>query len=100
MINDVFEDLVVFQRVLVALDRPEETLLVAERARTRAFIDLVLERQNLPSQSDSWYNGVDSSPVTMETIQSTIDQQKCAVLYYSLAAGYLYSWLILPHKGM
>ena len=70
----------VFQRVLVVLDYHEEALLVAERGRTRAFVDLLLERQD--SGSDTWHNKMDSSPVMLDAILATVDQQKCAVIYY------------------
>ena len=86
-----------FQRVLVALGRTDEALVVAERGRTRAFVDFLLERQQL--ETDSWYSGLDSTPVTREQILDIVSKQKAAVLYYSIAAGFLYSWLILPEKG-
>ena len=88
---------ILFQRVLVALNRTDEALVVAERGRTRAFIDLLLERQH--TGDSSWYNSVDSAPVTLEHMLDITSKQSAAVLYYSLAAGYLYSWLITPDKG-
>lgn len=89
--------ILIFQRVLVTLGRHEEALVVAERGRTRAFVDFLLERQK--GDSETWQNGLDSTPVTKEHILETIAQQQAAVVYYSLAAGYLYCWLILPDQG-
>ena len=87
------------QRVLVAVGRTDEALVVAERGRTRAFVDLLLERQQLDG-GESWYASVDSTPVTKEQILEIVAKQQAAVLYFSVAAGFLYSWLITPQQGM
>ena len=87
-----------FQRVLVALGHTEDALVVAERGRTRAFVDFLLERQQSPG-TESWPEGLDSVPVTLDNILQTVQRQRAAVLYYSIAAGYLYSWLLAPKKG-
>ena len=86
-----------WQHVLVSLQRHDDALVVAERGRTRAFVDLLLERQQV--EQDSWYQSIDSTPVTQEHIMDIVSRQKAVVLYYSLAAGYLYSWAITPDKG-
>ncbi|XP_071789683.1 tetratricopeptide repeat protein 28-like isoform X3 [Asterias amurensis] len=86
------------QKVLVAMDRQEEALAVAERSRTRAFVDLLLGRQS----------GDDASPVdVMDTVLMTVDEildlvsmQSANVLYFSVASGHLYSWLITPTDGI
>lgn len=87
-----------FQRVLVDLSRPEEALAVAERACTRAFIDLLLERQ---AGSAGLFNGttMDLSPITIDQINTTVSKQHGVVLYFSIAAGFLYSWLLTPKNG-
>ncbi|EEB13728.1 rapsynoid, putative [Pediculus humanus corporis] len=76
------------QRVLVALNKQEEALLIAERGRTRAFVDLMMERQT-PQRGLRMDDNV---------INSVVNKQKASVLYYSLAAGYLYAWCIAPNK--
>ncbi|XP_076139979.1 tetratricopeptide repeat protein 28-like [Alosa pseudoharengus] len=81
------------QRVLVSLGHHDEALAVAERGRTRAFADLLVERQT--GHQDDPY-----TPVTVETILETVNAQRALVLYYSLAAGYLYSWLLAPGSGI
>lgn len=71
----------------------DEALAVAERGRTRAFADLLVERQTGQQDSDPY------TPVTVEHILDTVNGQRALVLYYSVAAGYLYSWLLAPGSG-
>ncbi|OWF55333.1 Tetratricopeptide repeat protein 28 [Mizuhopecten yessoensis] len=86
------------QRVLVSLGQHEEALVIAERACTRAFIDYLLERQ---AGSEGLYRGnVDPPPITTDQIVNIVTKQKSLVLYYSIAAGYLYSWLLTPKQGI
>lgn len=75
---------------------------MAERGRTRAFADLLVERQqgHQPLTSDPYTPTPDPySPVTVEHILETVNSQKSLVLYFSLAAGFLYSWLLAPGTG-
>uniref|UniRef100_A0AAZ3SWY4 Tetratricopeptide repeat protein 28 n=1 Tax=Oncorhynchus tshawytscha TaxID=74940 RepID=A0AAZ3SWY4_ONCTS len=91
------------QRILVSLGHYDEALAVAERGRTRAFADLLVERQqgHQPLTSDPYTPTPDPySPVTVEHILNTVNSQKSLVLYFSLAAGYLYSWLLAPGTGI
>ncbi|CDQ93494.1 unnamed protein product [Oncorhynchus mykiss] len=81
------------QRVLVSLGHHDEALAVAERGRTRAFADLLVERQTGQQDSDPY------TPVTVEHILDTVNSQRALVLYFSMAAGYLYSWLLAPGAG-
>ncbi|XP_034566062.1 tetratricopeptide repeat protein 28 [Notolabrus celidotus] len=85
------------QRVLVSLGRHDEALAIAERGRTRAFADLLVERQKgcqSASSADPYI------PVTVENILETVNAQRAVVLYYSLAGSFLYSWLIAPGTGI
>uniref|UniRef100_A0A3Q2VQ03 Tetratricopeptide repeat protein 28 n=1 Tax=Haplochromis burtoni TaxID=8153 RepID=A0A3Q2VQ03_HAPBU len=82
------------QRVLVSLGHHDEALAVAERGRTRAFADLLVERQTGQQESDPY------TPVTVEHILDTVNSQRALVLYFSMAAGYLYSWLLAPGAGI
>lgn len=66
---------------------------MAERGRTRAFADLLVERQTGQQDSDPY------TPVTVEHILDTVSSQRALVLYFSMAAGYLYSWLLAPGAG-
>uniref|UniRef100_A0A3Q2VKA4 Tetratricopeptide repeat protein 28 n=1 Tax=Haplochromis burtoni TaxID=8153 RepID=A0A3Q2VKA4_HAPBU len=85
------------QRVLVSLGRHDEALAIAERGRTRAFADLLVERQKGSQQAASTDPYI---PVTIEHILETVNSQRAMVLYYSLAEGFLYSWLISPGTGI
>ncbi|XP_033951552.1 tetratricopeptide repeat protein 28-like isoform X2 [Pseudochaenichthys georgianus] len=85
------------QRVLVSLGRHDEALAIAERGRTRAFADLLVERQKGSQQMASTDPYI---PVTVEHILETVNGQRAMVLYYSLAGGFLYSWLIAPGTGI
>lgn len=89
----------VLQRVLVGLNRQEEALVMAERGRNRAFVDLLLERQGLVSgnKNRQWD---ESAPASLEQIKEIVNRQRASVLYYSVAAGFLYAWLIVPTKGV
>ncbi|XP_036383006.1 tetratricopeptide repeat protein 28-like [Megalops cyprinoides] len=82
------------QRVLVSLGHHDEALAVAERGRTRAFADLLVERQTGQQDSDPY------TPVTVDHILDSVNSQRALVLYFSLAAGYLYSWLLAPGAGI
>lgn len=82
--------------VLSLPGRHDEALAIAERGRTRAFADLLVERQKASQQAG---NADPYIPVTVEHILETVNSQKAVVLYYSLAGGFLYSWLIAPGTG-
>jgi hypothetical protein len=40
------------------------------------------------------------TPVSVEHMLEVVSRQRAEVLYYSLAGGFLYSWLLSPGKGM
>uniref|UniRef100_W5L1B8 Tetratricopeptide repeat protein 28 n=1 Tax=Astyanax mexicanus TaxID=7994 RepID=W5L1B8_ASTMX len=82
------------QRVLVSLGHHDEALAVAEQGRTRAFADLLVERQTGQHETDPY------SPATVEHILDSVNKQRALVLYFSMAAGYLYSWLLAPGAGI
>ncbi|XP_072520589.1 tetratricopeptide repeat protein 28-like [Salminus brasiliensis] len=82
------------QRVLVSLGHHDEALAIAEQGRTRAFADLLVERQTGQHETDPY------SPATVEHILDSVNKQRALVLYFSMAAGYLYSWLLAPGAGI
>uniref|UniRef100_A0A6P7GVU4 Tetratricopeptide repeat protein 28 n=1 Tax=Diabrotica virgifera virgifera TaxID=50390 RepID=A0A6P7GVU4_DIAVI len=92
----------VLQRVLVCLNRHEEALLMAERGRNRAFVDLLLERQGHSDLKMKSRNSrlEEFGMNNLDHIKDIVNRQRASVLYYSIAAGFLYSWLILPTKGI
>ena len=42
----------------------------------------------------------DFLPTSERDIVNMVNRQKAAVVYYSLAAGFVYLWLIIPIKGI
>ena len=52
-----------------------------------------MERQTGQQDTDPY------TPVTVEHILDTVNSQRALVLYFSMAAGYLYSWLLAPGAG-
>lgn len=36
---------------------------------------------------------------TLDHLKDIVNRQRASVIYYSIAAGYLYAWLIVPTKG-
>lgn len=82
-----------YELLLLPPGHHDEPLAVAERGRTRAFADLLVERQTGQQDSDPY------TPVTVEHILDTVNSQRALVLYFSMAAGYLYSWLLAPGAG-
>lgn len=73
------------------LNRCEEALLVTEKYRTRAKT----ASHNTRGRPTSDYHKINS----VESILDIVNKQKASVLYFSIASGYLFSWLIVPNKG-
>lgn len=90
-----------FFNVYSGLNRCDDALVTAERGRNRAFVDLLLERQGL-NEHKSKSKGSKSDMLgisTLDHLKDIVNRQRAAALYYSIAAGFLYAWLILPTKG-
>ncbi len=83
----------------MALNRTDEAMLIAERGRTRAFVDLLLERQGYINNAVSSRMASANTIASVDQITDIVNKQRASVLYYSLATGYLYAWLIVPSKG-
>ncbi|XP_050677372.1 tetratricopeptide repeat protein 28 [Leptidea sinapis] len=98
------------QRVLVELGREGEALLVAERGRCRGLDTLDKHVSSQNSDVHNMQRNVTEDgnkerveqwlPSSVDHILEVVNKLKAPVLYYSLAAGRLYSWLIQPHKGI
>ncbi|OQR69498.1 tetratricopeptide repeat protein 28-like, partial [Tropilaelaps mercedesae] len=80
------------QRAQVLLSRHEAALATAERLRVR------FERGSRYDRGAA--HAFPCSQLTAELIVDAVDRQKAAVIYYSIAAGMLYSWCIIPQKGV
>lgn len=87
----------------IGLNRQEEALVIAERGRNRAFVDLLMEKQGLgETHTKTKMNSSrieDPGPNSLDQIKEFVNRQRASVLYYSIAAGFLYAWLIVPTKG-
>jgi len=57
-----------------------------------------MERQ---AGSDGFYGNhvTDPPPITTDQITSIVQKQKSNVLYFSVASGFLYGWLMTPREG-
>ncbi|CAD5120927.1 DgyrCDS9482 [Dimorphilus gyrociliatus] len=78
-------------RVLVALNRIDDALVLAEQARTRALIELMLERQG---------NISDMVPIIdVDIVRNAVVEHGRHIVYMALAAGFLHVWLLSPKNG-
>lgn len=77
--------------MLVQLNKCEEALLATEKYRIRT--KTAVHSSRLKSTPD--YHKISS----VESIIDIVNKQKASVLYYSLASGHLFAWLIVPNKG-
>ena len=83
------------QQALIAQNKKEEALLIAERGRARAFIDLLLSRvKSLSTQAIK-----SPPPITLKQIQQIAQQQRATLVEYSLITEQqaLYIWVIQPN---
>lgn len=72
--------------------------MIAERGRNR---DVSGER-HASGENRTKNRGARSEefgPSCLDQITDIVNRQRASVLYYSVAAGFLYSWLIVPTKG-
>ena len=78
------------QQALVAQNRKLDALLIAERGRTQALIELVAGRL-----------GLSSTPVglSIEQIQHVAQQQNATLVEYSIVGDELYIWVINGRKA-
>ncbi|CAG7815969.1 unnamed protein product [Allacma fusca] len=85
------------QRILVPIGRTDVTLLVAEKSRNLANTRLKLSPNILNFPGYTWSpNSLNS----VEALTQRINRLRSAVLYFSIAGSYLYSWLLIPERGI
>ncbi len=75
------------QKALVAQNRTQEALLIAERGRAKALIELLTQRQQLSNKP---------VPPSLEQIQQIAKQQNSTLVEYSVARDDLYIWVVKP----
>lgn len=77
------------ERVLVLTEKTDEALVIAEKAR--CIPHSKLEKS-------------ESTPVqiiqTVEDLLSKVNQLRSALLYFSIVGTYLFSWLLIPGRGL
>ena len=87
------------QQVLVLQHRPNEALEIAERGRTRAFVDLLYQHlTNIPKGITNEISQAKTieSP-TLNQIQQIVQAQKTTIIEYSIInSNHLFIWVIDP----
>lgn len=80
------------QTALIALEKPDQALEVAERGRARAFVELLSSRIGADSSSQFQQ----PSPPTIDQIRNIARSQKATLVEYSLLPEQLLIWVITP----
>ena len=79
------------QEVLVVRDKPNEALVIAERGRTRVFVELLRQRLSGDASGDEA-----NRYINLEEIQTVAREQNATLVEYSLVNTDLYIWVIQP----
>lgn len=80
------------QQVLIARLKDNEALVIAERGRTRAFVELLRQRLSGDGSRDEA-----NRYISLEEIQAVAREQKATIVEYSLVdTDLLYIWVIQP----
>ncbi|NEP14911.1 MAG: CHAT domain-containing protein [Symploca sp. SIO2C1] len=75
------------QQVLIAQNKPQQALLISERGRAKALVDLLLSKQSVTPQ-----------PPNLQDIQNIAQEQNATLVEYSLISNSeLYIWVIPPN---
>ncbi|XP_050523379.1 tetratricopeptide repeat protein 28-like isoform X2 [Daktulosphaira vitifoliae] len=77
--------------VLIQLNRYEEGLLISEKYKIRD--KFLLHGKIKPTSESMKINSIDN-------LFDIVNKQKASVLYFSLASDCLYTWLLVPNKGV
>jgi tetratricopeptide (TPR) repeat protein len=86
------------QETLIAQQKHNAALEVAERSRARAFIDLLSLKisQNSNNKNRDVTNRISTKALTIEKIQQIAQQQKATFVEYTINESQLYIWVIKP----
>lgn len=76
---------------LIAQNRAEDALEIAERSRARAFVELIASRIAEDSKA-----AIAAEPPTVEQIKAIAQAQKATLVTYALGLSELYIWVIQP----
>ncbi|NEO29475.1 MAG: CHAT domain-containing protein [Symploca sp. SIO3C6] len=93
--TDVYRNL---QQTLVALNKTNQALEIAERGRARAFVELLASRisDNSNQVLQGTINPISTEPLTTKQIQQIARQQKATLVEYSIVFNSLYIWVVKP----
>ncbi|MBW4443862.1 MAG: CHAT domain-containing protein [Plectolyngbya sp. WJT66-NPBG17] len=83
------------QAALIAQNKTTVALEVAERGRTRAFVELLATRLSGNSHSAQTLQRL-SQPLSLPQIQQVAKQQNATLVEYSVVRTDLYIWLVRP----
>lgn len=86
--SEIYKNL---QLVLVAQDKTTAALEIAERGRSRAFVELLQERLSPEAATKATV-----TPPTIEQIQTIAQQQNATLVEYSIVGEQLYAWVVPP----
>ncbi|BAY95711.1 MULTISPECIES: CHAT domain-containing protein [unclassified Tolypothrix] len=79
------------QQVLVAQQRPQKALVIAEQGRNRVLVEILFRRK---------YRELDTlmipPPLTIEEIQKIAREQKSTLIEYSVTLDKIFIWVIPP----
>ena len=81
------------QQALIAEEQTEAALEIAERARARAFVELLAAR--LSGQSAETFDT--PNPPTLAEIRRIAQEQQATLVQYSIVGETLYIWVIQPN---
>jgi CHAT domain-containing protein len=84
------------QVVLVAQGRSEDALVVAERARARAFVEQLQARSAPASSARTPAPEAASAAMDLEAIRAVARSQAATLVQYALINDRIYTWVIAP----
>lgn len=90
------------QEVLIAQNKINPALEIAERSRARAFVELLASKRSQTSNISSnnknqgTTDSVSAKPPNIEKIQQIAQQQKATFVEYTINKSQLYIWVIKP----
>ena len=90
--TDAYQDL---QAVLIANNKPKKALEIAERGRSRAFVELLFNRIS-PEAAEL----ANIKSPSFEQIQNIAKEQNATLVEYSKVRDKLYIWAIKPNGDM
>ncbi len=87
------------QQILVPMGRTDLTLLFAEKSRTLANANLIRRNQSSFGEQETGSTVPAHLIQSVDALVARVNKHRAAVLYFSVAGTYLYSWLLIPGRG-